>query len=112
MRNESRKNEENKYKIISEIVFCVVCSRYQMFATEDYVLRSGGALCPQPGCGMGILPGPPDLGGCGDERRVLCDREGGCGYVFCRDCRMGYHFGPCDGPIGNNGGAVVGDISR
>ncbi|CAG0914909.1 unnamed protein product [Notodromas monacha] len=66
-------------------------SRYQTFAAEDFVLRSGGVLCPQPGCGMGILL--PE--GCGDFRRIVCDREGGCGYVFCRDCLSGYHIGPC-----------------
>lgn len=29
--------------------------RYQRFATEEFVLRSGGVLCPRPGCGMGLL---------------------------------------------------------
>jgi parkin len=32
--------------------------QYQRFATEEYVLRAGGVLCPQPGCGMGILADP------------------------------------------------------
>ncbi len=90
--------------------------RYQRFAAEEYVLRSGGVFCPQPGCGMGIMPGE------GQEcRRVVCGgndvtnaplqddiaiaeaaglpgahRGGGrtttaagCGYVFCRDCLQG-----------------------
>ena len=29
--------------------------RYQRFAAEECVLQAGGVLCPQPGCGMGIL---------------------------------------------------------
>lgn len=30
--------------------------RYQVFGTEEYVLKqSGGVLCPQPNCGMGII---------------------------------------------------------
>jgi hypothetical protein len=32
--------------------------QYQRFATEEFVLRAGGVLCPQPGCGMGILADP------------------------------------------------------
>ena len=30
--------------------------RYQRFGAEELVLQSGGVLCPQPGCGAGILP--------------------------------------------------------
>lgn len=44
--------------------------RYQRFATEEFVLRSGGVLCPQPGCGMGLLVDE----GC---MRVQCQQ--GCG---------------------------------
>jgi len=62
--------------------------RYQRFGAEELVLQSGGVLCPQPGCGAGILP-DLDSDGC---RRVAC-RE--CGYVFCRDCSMGAHLGDC-----------------
>lgn len=29
--------------------------RYQRFATEEFVLKSGGVLCPRPDCGMGLL---------------------------------------------------------
>lgn len=29
--------------------------RYHSFAAEEFVIQSGGMLCPQPGCGMGIL---------------------------------------------------------
>ena len=31
-------------------------NRYLRFGAEDLVLASGGLLCPQPGCGAGILP--------------------------------------------------------
>ncbi|XP_026472418.1 E3 ubiquitin-protein ligase parkin [Ctenocephalides felis] len=60
--------------------------RYQRFATEEFVLQSGGVLCPQPGCGMGILMDP-------DCRKVQC--LNGCGFVFCRSCLQGYHIGEC-----------------
>ncbi|KAL1491165.1 hypothetical protein ABEB36_011805 [Hypothenemus hampei] len=60
--------------------------RYQRFATEEFVLRSGGLLCPQPGCGMGILAEP-------DCTRITCQQ---CKYVFCRNCLQGFHIGPCD----------------
>ncbi|ETN62067.1 parkin (ubiquitin E3 ligase prkn) [Anopheles darlingi] len=60
--------------------------RYQRFATEEYVLRNGGVLCPQPGCGMGLLVEP-------ECRRIQC--QSGCGYVFCRSCLQGYHLGEC-----------------
>ncbi len=43
--------------------------RYQRFATEEYLLQSGGVLCPTPGCGAGLLPAEGD-------RRVECVREG------------------------------------
>lgn len=49
---------------------------------------SGGLMCPSPGCGAGLVPG--DAG-----RRVECDRQLGCGFVFCRDCRESYHEGAC-----------------
>lgn len=29
--------------------------RYQRFGTEEFILQAGGVLCPQPGCGAGIL---------------------------------------------------------
>lgn len=45
-------------------------------------------MCPSPGCGAGLLP--PD-----GSRRVECDRQLGCGFVFCRDCRRSYHQGAC-----------------
>lgn len=44
--------------------------RYQRFATEEFVLKAGGVLCPQPGCGMGLLVDP-------DCKKITCER--GCG---------------------------------
>lgn len=43
------------YDKITVIMIVFQYAQYQRFATEEYVLRSGGVLCPQPGCGMGIL---------------------------------------------------------
>ncbi|KAK9745069.1 Ubiquitin family [Popillia japonica] len=67
--------------------------QYQRFATEEYVLQSGGVLCPQPGCGMGILADP-------DCNRITCIN--GCGFVFCRLCLQGYHIGDCETPETTN----------
>lgn len=61
--------------------------RYQRFGAEELVLQSGGVLCPQPGCGAGILPELTEK--C---RRVGCQE---CGFVFCGDCLQGAHIGPC-----------------
>lgn len=49
--------------------------RYQRFATEEYVLRNGGVLCPQPGCGMGLLIDA-------ECKRVQC--QSGCGVSASR----------------------------
>ena len=49
----------------------------------------GGSLCPQPGCGVGILPHPDTPTTCS----WLTFRK--CGYVLCRDCGHGVHLGPC-----------------
>lgn len=47
--------------------------RYQRFATEEYVLKEGGVLCPQPNCGMGLLVE--------DEcTKITC--QNGCGVGF------------------------------
>ena len=55
-------------------------AQYQRFATEEYVLQAGGVLCPQPGCGMGILAEP-------DCQRITCTNGCGVGalvlFVFC-----------------------------
>lgn len=45
-------------------------------------------MCPSAGCGAGLIP--PE-----DARRVECDRQVGCGFVFCRLCREEYHEGAC-----------------
>ncbi|XP_044751938.1 E3 ubiquitin-protein ligase parkin [Coccinella septempunctata] len=74
--------ELHHFRLLSETQY----AQYQKFATEEFVLRSGGVLCPQPGCGMGILIDE----GC---KKISCLH--GCGYVFCRDCLQGYHIGEC-----------------
>ncbi|XP_023818842.1 E3 ubiquitin-protein ligase parkin [Oryzias latipes] len=63
-------------------------ARYQQYATEECLLKMGGLMCPAPGCGAGLLPSDP----C---RRVECERQLGCGFVFCRECREAYHQGEC-----------------
>jgi len=83
--------ESRHFKILGEENY----TRYQTFAAEEVVLQAGGVLCPQPGCGAGILP---DL--TGDCRRVGCVD---CGFVFCRDCLQGAHLGACL-PCGEVGG--------
>ena len=62
--------------------------RYLQYGAEECLLTIGGLMCPSPGCGAGLLP--PD-----GSRRVECDRQLGCGFIFCRDCREGYHEGAC-----------------
>ena len=49
--------------------------RYKRFAVEELVLRSGGLLCPAPGCGQGLMV---------DEtvRKVICIE--GCGVSSCK----------------------------
>lgn len=44
--------------------------RYQCFATEEYVLKAGGVLCPQPDCGMGFIVDE-------DCKKITCSN--GCG---------------------------------
>lgn len=63
---ESAIREVHHFKLLTAEQY----ERYQRFATEEYVLRSGGVLCPQPGCGMGLLVDE----GC---TRVQCQQ--GCG---------------------------------
>ncbi|XP_037934192.1 E3 ubiquitin-protein ligase parkin isoform X2 [Teleopsis dalmanni] len=74
--------EIHHFKLLSRDEY----DRYQRFATEEYVLQAGGVLCPQPGCGMGLLADP-------ECRKITC--QIGCGYVFCRNCLQGYHLGDC-----------------
>lgn len=61
--------------------------RYKRFGAEECVLQAGGVLCPQPGCGMGILT---------QDQRVVCQA---CQYVFCRNCLHGFHIGDCTPPV-------------
>ncbi|KAG5877385.1 hypothetical protein JTB14_027996 [Gonioctena quinquepunctata] len=83
--------EIHHFRLLTDVQY----AQYQRFGTEEYVLRSGGILCPQPGCGMGILADP-------DCIKITC--IGGCGYVFCRNCLQGYHIGECrDSENDNNG---------
>ena len=58
--------------------------RYHRFAAEEGLLLAGGVLCPQPGCGTGIMPDNPGQG----TRRIKCVQ---CSYVFCKICHQGYH---------------------
>lgn len=60
--------------------------RYQHWATEEAVLAAGGVLCPNAGCGYGLIP---------DEDCVRITCIGGCGFVFCRKCLQEYHTGEC-----------------
>lgn len=64
-------------------------NRYLRFGAEDLVLASGGLLCPQPGCGAGILPDTDHDPSC---QRQTCAE---CGYVFCTSCGQGAHMGAC-----------------
>ena len=49
--------------------------RYQRFATEEFLLREGGVMCPAPGCGEGIFPE--------DTRRIQCVRPE-CQVIYTR----------------------------
>ncbi|KAJ8418407.1 hypothetical protein AAFF_G00141160 [Aldrovandia affinis] len=64
--------------------------RYQRYAAEECVLQMGGVLCPAPGCGAGLLPE-------NGQRRIQCQQSGGlgCGLLFCRECKEGFHEGDC-----------------
>ncbi|KAL3281470.1 hypothetical protein HHI36_004679 [Cryptolaemus montrouzieri] len=84
--------EVHHFRLLTETQY----AQYQKFATEEFVLRSGGVLCPQPGCGMGILIDE----GC---KKVAC--VNGCGYVFCRDCLQGYHIGECESNVDTSNAA-------
>lgn len=74
--------EIHHFRVLTEQQY----NQYQRFATEEYVLQAGGVLCPQPGCGMGILADA-------DCTKITCIN--GCGYVFCRLCLQGFHIGEC-----------------
>lgn len=76
-------DESHHFRLLSKEQY----EMYQRFATEEAVLKTGGVLCPQPGCGEGIIIDS-------DCNKIVC--ENGCGYVFCRNCLRGYHIGECD----------------
>ncbi len=57
---------------VNPIGLCIQYSKYQKFATEECILQMGGLLCPNRGCGEGLLP---DEGG----RRIQCPPPNGCG---------------------------------
>lgn len=67
--NNSFIEEIHHFKLLSAEQY----ERYQRFATEEYVLQAGGVLCPQPGCGMGLLVDD-------DCTRVTCQQ--GCGVTI------------------------------
>ncbi|XP_069579864.1 E3 ubiquitin-protein ligase parkin isoform X1 [Brachyistius frenatus] len=101
--NDSLIKELHHFRVLGDNQY----GRYQQFGAEECLLTIGGLMCPSPGCGAGLLP--PD-----GSRRVECDRQLGCGFVFCRDCRERYHQGACQAapapPIGEaSEGFVVGE---
>lgn len=49
-------------------------------------------MCPFPDCGTGLLPAD-------GSRRVECDPQLGCGFIFCKDCRQSYHEGDCQATL-------------
>lgn len=62
-------SEVHHFKLMSKDEY----DRYQRFATEEFVLKAGGVLCPQPGCGMGLLVDS-------ECQKVTC--QNGCGVSF------------------------------
>ncbi|XP_036979070.1 E3 ubiquitin-protein ligase parkin [Acanthopagrus latus] len=82
--DESLIKELHHFRILGDEQY----GRYLQYGAEECLLMTGGLMCPSPGCGAGLVP--PD-----DSRRVECDRQLGCGFVFCRDCREDYHQGAC-----------------
>ena len=82
---ESLIQETHHFKLMPESDY----QKYQRFAAEECVLSCGGLLCPQPGCGAGIIIEESDPDIC---NRITC---GSCGFVFCRKCLQGFHIGDC-----------------
>lgn len=74
--------ESHHFRLLNQEQYAM----YQRFGAEEFVLKAGGVLCPQPGCGAGILVDP-------ECKRIQC--LNGCGFVFCRTCLQGYHLGEC-----------------
>lgn len=69
--NDSFIEEIHHFKMLTAEQY----ERYQRFATEEYVLQMSGVLCPQPGCGMGLLVDE-------DCTRVTCQQ--GCGVCVLK----------------------------
>ncbi|XP_073338670.1 E3 ubiquitin-protein ligase parkin-like [Pagrus major] len=82
--DESLIKELHHFRILGDDQY----GRYLQYGAEECLLMTGGLMCPSPGCGAGLVP--PD-----GSRRVECDRQLGCGFIFCRDCREDYHQGAC-----------------
>ncbi|XP_053398295.1 E3 ubiquitin-protein ligase parkin-like [Mercenaria mercenaria] len=59
--------------------------RYKDFGAEECLLQSGGILCPNTGCGEGIIVED-------DARNVQCRT---CHLEFCRHCTREIHSGTC-----------------
>lgn len=65
--------EIHHFKLLSKDSY----DRYQRFATEEYVIRAGGVLCPQPNCGMGLLVDK-------ECKKITCEK--GCGVSWQNVC--------------------------
>ncbi|KAF6115677.1 parkin RBR E3 ubiquitin protein ligase [Phyllostomus discolor] len=97
---DSLVTELHHFRVLGEEQY----NRYQHYGAEECVLRLGGVLCPRPGCGAGLLPGP-------EQREVTCGGGDGlgCGLVFCRDCGEAAHDGECSAPAAS---AAVAQVYR
>ncbi|XP_041645481.1 E3 ubiquitin-protein ligase parkin isoform X2 [Cheilinus undulatus] len=82
--DDSLIKELHHFRILGEDQY----GRYLQYGAEECLQEIGGLMCPSPGCGAGLVPVE-------GSRRVECDRQLGCGFVFCRDCREVYHEGGC-----------------
>ncbi|KAF6115673.1 parkin RBR E3 ubiquitin protein ligase [Phyllostomus discolor] len=65
---DSLVTELHHFRVLGEEQY----NRYQHYGAEECVLRLGGVLCPRPGCGAGLLPGP-------EQREVTCGGGDGLG---------------------------------
>ncbi|XP_070568056.1 E3 ubiquitin-protein ligase parkin-like [Ptychodera flava] len=74
--------ETHHFRILDEQQY----ERYKRFGAEEWVLQSGGVLCPRPGCSEGFDVPDQQL------RRIQCEA---CQFVFCRQCHHEYHEGEC-----------------
>ncbi|XP_054164006.1 E3 ubiquitin-protein ligase parkin-like [Oppia nitens] len=83
--SDSLIRETHHFKLMGEQAY----EKYQRFGAEEFVLNFGGVLCPQPGCGAGIMLDETDPDIC---TRITC---GECGFVFCRKCLQGSHVDDC-----------------